>query len=160
MYYTINVDKISSKGYYYEKNLEIDQNRLVDDNDWFLSNADVKINFFKRDKEILARGSIKTSVSLSCVRCLDVFDLNINSHFDIILYPIEGITDFDTSLSSNDMEYIFYRDHKIDIREIVLDQVNLLIPTKPLCREDCRGICSGCGANLNNGRCLCRKEDN
>jgi uncharacterized protein len=160
MYYTINVDNISSKGYYYEKNLEIDGTRPVDDNDWFLSNAEVKINFFKKGKEILARGKIKTNVSLSCVRCLEVFDLKINSSFDIILYPIEGITDFDTNLSSNDMEYIFYRDQKIDIREIVLDQVNLLIPFKPLCKEDCKGICTRCGTNLNNGKCLCKREGN
>lgn len=160
MYYTINVDNIGSKGYYYEKNLEIDGNRPVDDDDWFLSNAEVKINFFKKRKEILARGTIKTTVSLGCVRCLEVFDLKVNSSFDIILYPIEGITDFETNLSSNDMEYIFYRDQKIDIREIVLDQVNLLIPFKPLCKEDCKGICTGCGANMNNGKCLCKKEGN
>lgn len=160
MYYTLNVNNISSKGYYYEKNLKIDENRLVEEDNCYLSNADVKINFYKKHKKILAKGNIKTMASVNCVRCLEIFDIEINSNFDIILYPIEGISDFEGSLSTNDMEYIFYKDQKIDVREIVLDQVNLLIPFKPLCKDDCKGICANCGMNLNSNKCLCKKEDN
>jgi uncharacterized protein len=38
---------------------------------------------------------------------------------------------------------------------LIEEQVLLALPTRPLCREDCRGLCSGCGVNLNSEECAC-----
>ena len=47
----------------------------------------------------------------------------------------------------------------IDFRDAVQEQVIMAIPMQPLCREDCRGLCPGCGANLNLEKCRCRPDD-
>lgn len=43
----------------------------------------------------------------------------------------------------------------LDTRPIVVEQIHLGIPMKPLCREDCQGLCGQCGADLNEGTCSC-----
>jgi uncharacterized protein len=43
----------------------------------------------------------------------------------------------------------------IELAPLIEEQVLLALPTRPLCREDCRGLCDGCGVNLNNEECAC-----
>jgi uncharacterized protein len=156
----IDIDNISNEGYYFEKCLDINEDRLVEEDSRFLSEVETKINFYKRDKKILVRGNVRTSISLNCVRCLEIFNFKINSDFDIMLYPIEDISDFRSHISNEDMEYVFYEQEKIDVNEVILDQINLLIPLKPICRPNCKGICANCGISLNYDKCLCEKNDN
>lgn len=63
---------------------------------------------------------------------------------------IEG-EDSDTILTIPDM--------KLDVDELVYTEVFLSLPTKFLCREDCKGICPKCGKDLNEGECGCEKRE-
>ena len=47
----------------------------------------------------------------------------------------------------------------LDIMPQIEESIYTLIPTKILCREDCRGLCPNCGADLNEGECSCKNED-
>ena len=63
--------------------------------------------------------------------------------------------------SLNDEEnddYILVEDMKLDIAELTSEDIYLALPGKILCREDCKGICTKCGADLNEGSCGCKKE--
>src|SRR5688572_563653 len=51
-----------------------------------------------------------------------------------------------------------YRDEKIDLGEVVREQLYLALPMKPLCREDCKGLCPVCGVNRNREACTCQQE--
>ena len=51
-----------------------------------------------------------------------------------------------------------YRDEKIDLGEVVREQLYLALPMKPLCREDCKGLCAVCGGNRNREACTCQQE--
>lgn len=46
---------------------------------------------------------------------------------------------------------------RFDLDELVSDDIFLSLPTKFLCREDCKGLCPRCGQNLNEGSCSCKK---
>lgn len=48
---------------------------------------------------------------------------------------------------------------KFDVDEFVYSEVVLSLPTKHLCRDDCKGLCSVCGKDLNTGDCGCRKKE-
>lgn len=50
------------------------------------------------------------------------------------------------------------RDGVLDLDELMGDVFLLNLDTKNLCSEDCKGLCPGCGANLNEESCRCRKE--
>ncbi|MBQ5968619.1 MAG: DUF177 domain-containing protein [Clostridia bacterium] len=62
---------------------------------------------------------------------------------------------------SNDADwedYIVVPDLRLDLTALVREDVLLALPTKLLCRDDCRGLCPACGKNLNDGPCGCKKE--
>ena len=51
-----------------------------------------------------------------------------------------------------------YRDDTIDLGEVVREQLYLALPMKPLCQEDCKGLCPVCGVNRNRETCTCQQE--
>jgi uncharacterized protein len=52
----------------------------------------------------------------------------------------------------------FYRDEQIDLNELLREQFYLTLPMKPLCSEDCKGICPQCGTNRNTAPCDCSPQ--
>lgn len=156
----INVNKISDKGYALNDTIEIDHSQLLEDGSYFLENVEFQVFFKRQDRRIQAQGRIRTSISLVCVRCLEPFDLKIHSRFDVILFPKDMVEQRSTALGDEELEYIFYENDQIDLEKILVEQVNLFVPFKPVCRTECRGICPGCGANLNRGACPCDQAKN
>lgn len=151
----IDTFKISDKGFFVNDSIELDESFLLEDDAYFLEPVDYDISLVKEGEKIKAKGRIKTTISIKCVRCLENFELKINSNFDIILFPINLIEITSTSLDSDEMEYIFYEGNKIDITKILVEQINLYIPIKPICKSKCHGICPNCGVNLNLDKCEC-----
>jgi len=49
--------------------------------------------------------------------------------------------------------------HILDLTEAIRQNAIVAIPMKPLCREDCAGICPKCGKDLNQGECGCPTEE-
>jgi uncharacterized protein len=47
---------------------------------------------------------------------------------------------------------------RLNLDELVEEDVNLALPSKYLCDEDCKGLCMKCGKNLNDGQCNCKKD--
>jgi uncharacterized protein len=156
----INVNKISDSGYALNDTVDIDNSQLLEDESFFLEGIDYQIFFKRQNQRIQAQGQIRTAISLVCVRCLEQFELKINSRFDIILFPKEMVDQRSTALEDEDLEYIFYENDQIDLEKILIEQVNLFIPFKPVCKADCKGICPSCGASLNRGACACDQAKN
>ena len=89
------------------------------------------------------------SLSHVCDRCLKEFDREYDYEFEHILIQ--------TPHSKND-EYIVCPDNTLDLNELAISDLLLQLPTKILCREDCRGLCYVCGQDLNEGECNCSPE--
>ena len=62
-------------------------------------------------------------------------------------------------MSKDNDDYIFIEDKKLDLLAPVEEQLMLEMPSKTLCREDCRGLCQKCGKNLNEGPCTCEEHE-
>jgi uncharacterized protein len=114
-----------------------------------------------KDKFRLA-GRVQTRLELACSRCVEPFELAVDGPFDIRYLPAsEASSEADREIEEDDLETSYYRDDQIDLNELMREQFYLALPMKPLCRDDCRGLCSQCGTNLNAGTCACtpRWED-
>ena len=62
-------------------------------------------------------------------------------------------------IAGNDSDdIIIVEDMKLDLDELVFSEIIISLPMKHLCSEDCRGLCSSCGKNLNEGECNCNKK--
>jgi uncharacterized protein len=67
-------------------------------------------------------------------------------------------TEDEREVAEEDLDTSYYRDDQIDLNELLREQFYLALPMKPLCRDDCAGLCSQCGTNLNIGTCQCSSQ--
>ena len=101
-------------------------------------------------------GHVKTELELSCSRCLEPFRFPVDADFDLRFLPAsEMVTEDEREVPEADLGTSYYRDDKIDLNELLREQFYLALPMKPLCREECKGLCPQCGTNLNTGTCDC-----
>ena len=104
-------------------------------------------------------GRTRTELELACSRCLEPFRMPVDSAFDLRYLPAaEMSADDEREVQEEDLETSYYRDDQIDLNELLREQFYLALPMKPLCREDCKGLCAQCGTNLNTGTCACAAE--
>ncbi len=116
-------------------------------------------DIFKDGLQFRLVGGVRTTLALSCGRCLDDIELPVDLPFDLLYLPhAKNAGEGEVEVEDDDMATAFYSDEQIDLGQLVLEQFYLAVPMKPLCRESCRGLCPECGTNLNTGTCSCTRE--
>lgn len=116
----------------------------------------VKMKVDRVGKKIIIQGVIQTLLQLECSRCLEDFFCHVDEPFTVTFFPAEDRPkEPDLELESEDLDVSFYEEQEIDLSELVREQILLAVPMNPVCKLNCRGLCSECGQNLNEGRCSC-----
>ncbi len=97
---------------------------------------------------------------LECSRCLAAYPFREDETFSLVLYPRRPAAEGgeDVELASEDLDAVFYDDPVVPLAPIAEERVQMALPMKPLCRPDCKGLCAGCGKDLNQGPCGCTHE--
>jgi uncharacterized protein len=115
-----------------------------------------EISLLRTQRGILARAELHTELELTCSRCLSAFcyplDINFEEEYIQTVNVNSGLP---LETSGEPGSFTIDEHHIIDLREAVRQYALLLVPMKPLCREDCAGLCPECGRNLNRGPCGC-----
>jgi uncharacterized protein len=113
----------------------------------------------KGGDRVLARGWVKSEMRLTCDRCLKLFESPYKSFFEVHYRKRPEAVDpaGDQEFPSGDAETVFFQDDVLDISDQVRQTVLLSAPMRALCREDCKGLCPGCGADLNTETCGCEE---
>ncbi|MEG0190541.1 MAG: DUF177 domain-containing protein [Lachnospiraceae bacterium] len=108
-----------------------------------------------KDKELLINGNMNLIIAIPCARCLsDVtykFEMRFSKNIDLDISKEERIDELD------EMNYI--DGYHLDVDKLFYNEILIGWPMKVLCSEDCKGICSVCGQNLNEGVCNCEVTD-
>jgi uncharacterized protein len=102
-------------------------------------------------------GSVSAVVKFECDRCLTTLSMPVEESFDLLYVPPLGTGD-EHELDDSDLSLGFYQEGVIDVDDLVREQIELALPMSRLCTEDCRGLCSECGANLNLVGCGCSEQ--
>lgn len=106
--------------------------------------------------EVFVKGHVDTRAQVECDRCLKPVETPVSADFE--LEYITG-SEYETSsaaeLTEAEMSVSVFDGDAIDVDEIVKEQILLAVPTRLLCREECKGICPQCGTDLNTGECDC-----
>jgi len=109
---------------------------------------------------LLVEGRFTGEVELPCSRCAEPYvtriEATISEQFSV--RPAEVPPEAET-IELEEPETAAYRNHELDLTELLRQQMLVSLPMQPLCREECRGLCPTCGANLNTGRCGCPAEE-
>jgi uncharacterized protein len=111
---------------------------------------------FKEDRRFRLAGRVQTVLGLTCSRCLEPFATPIDAPFDLRYQPhTENAGEGEREIAEDDLTTAFYEHEEIDLAQLMREQFYLSLPMKPLCRDDCRGLCAACGTNLNREVCAC-----
>ncbi|HEC32366.1 MAG TPA: DUF177 domain-containing protein [Deltaproteobacteria bacterium] len=117
-------------------------------------NVDLEIT--KEKQFFKVKGIEKGTFKLLCHRCGEAFEFILEEAFEFLLVGKEfSPKEEEHELTPEEMDYEFFDGEKIDVEKILVEQIFLAMPQKILCREDCKGLCPQCGANLNNETCNC-----
>lgn len=115
----------------------------------------VSLSYYRAGSEIFVGGTFDAATTAACSRCAEEFDLPSHRRFRYVLAPKAMSDENDLALRAEDLEFSFYQGDEIDLTPLIREQVLLALAERPLCREECRGLCPQCGANLNEGDCGC-----
>lgn len=125
----------------------------------FLSPISVALTVQQEYDHVRVEGSCSVRAGISCSRCLADYEIPLQSEFTLFFRPGEAETDEDeVELAEHDLVSLTYTGDEIDFAPCISEQVIMEIPYKPLCSQECQGLCSVCGANLNTAECGCDRR--
>ena len=121
-----------------------------------LNRARLNLSIQKSGEEFFCQGQVNASVKLTCARCLEEFDRELDNSTDFIVCSKQW-HDERRAVEDNE-EYVFFQgsDLQADVSDMVRQAVIMSMSMKPLCSEDCKGLCPSCGTNLNESSCDCK----
>ena len=115
----------------------------------------VDVSYYRAGLDLFFQGALHGEVLGSCARCLEEYRFDLDHPFTFILTPRAAAGTEPGKLSADDLALSYFQGEEIDLTPLVHEQTILALPTRPLCGEDCQGLCAQCGANLNAGPCGC-----
>ena len=116
----------------------------------------VSVSHYRAGTDLFFEGRLKAQTGATCARCAEDFNTPNDRPFRLVMAPRSIGMDTEPGLRADDLEFSLYDGDMIDLGPLIREQLLLSLPTRPLCRDDCRGLCPHCGINLNRGQCQCR----
>ena len=114
------------------------------------------LRVFKDGVKYRLVGRLASTLQLACCRCLEAFEAPVDLPIDLLYLPqSENDGEGESEIADEDLSTAFYREEQINLDLMVREQFQLSLPMKPLCRDDCHGLCPVCGINRNRERCGC-----
>ena len=150
----IDIDRLPREGLRLSRHFEFASLDLIEENAVFLEPTKAEVFIRLVGDEVFVKGRITAKLSFICSRCLTPFEFPVDSSFDLVYFPeeLDGLAE---ELDDEEIDRMYYRDRQLDVKAVVLEQLNLSFPAKPLCAETCEGLCAVCGELIRLGRCSC-----
>lgn len=121
-----------------------------------LSPVHAFVRIDKKESEVIVKGVINCNVEQECSRCLNPLSMDIKSQINVVYHSDKDIIkEGHYELKSDELDTGFYKNDILDIDELLIEQLLLNIPMKPLCSPNCKGLCPKCGIDLNLTQCNC-----
>jgi len=128
---------------------------LLDDSGEHLVSGEVRL--LKTTRSIWVSASFDSDVVNQCDRCLTPYSQSVHMEIEEEYFPArDPATGARKAPENADEDTLYIDDNQmLDLTSIVREYASLDLPMKPLCKSDCAGLCSNCGANLNDSACQC-----
>lgn len=110
--------------------------------------------------DIRVRADYSGRFEVPCARCVEPVEHALARSFDLLYRPI-GVdaNGAEHAISTSETEIGYYNGDGLVLEDVLREQVLLSLPEKTLCRADCKGLCPGCGRNLNTESCSCESVE-
>ncbi len=116
---------------------------------------DLSLTVEKDGETVFVKGRVVARVPQLCGRCLEPYTATVKPQVDAHFVPNPRRRGEEVELGPDDLETDVYDNGIVDLTALLETETTLLLPMKPLCREDCRGLCPICGGNRNVTVCHC-----
>jgi uncharacterized protein len=147
--FRINIGFLINQPIGYSRVLPFELDEIDEGDGLFLRAVDGSIDLIRTQDGLIARTMFDAEVDCECSRCLGSFHKKITSEFEeFFTFP---------HVDSSEDEINVPEDGNIDFEPILHDYMLMELPINPVCRPDCRGLCSICGQNLNVALCEHKK---
>lgn len=118
--------------------------------------ASYKLRLAQAGKGVALTGRLACTLSAPCRRCLDEVQHSLELELDVMLLPSTDLgTEEERELNAEELDTTFFDNGEINLNEILRESIVLELEPYLQCREDCAGLCAGCGVNLNRESCTC-----
>jgi len=152
----IKVSEIPEEGIRLEFVEELDGLAGLGEDSTALKAAKADFLLKKVGTTVVVTGGVDGALELVCSRCGKKYSLDFHAELGLDLNPVGSLESAEEQeLRTGELDVEFYDGGSIDLTGIVREQHLLQAPMKPLCREDCRGLCQYCGQDKNEGECGC-----
>ena len=116
---------------------------------------DASVELRKREQRVHIDGQMGLDVELACSRCVEPVAVSLSRDIHVVLLLQRADDDGEVELDGEQLDESYLDGDVIDLPELIREQLLLSLPAKPLCSEDCKGLCPGCGVDLNHEECTC-----
>ena len=132
-----------------------DDYRFADPVEW-------EVEITNTGSALLVTGTATATGVCSCARCLEDVEFDFQGDIEgyLLIEGAEVDDEDDGEDAPGDDEFeVLPADHIVDLEPMIVSALMIDAPQQPLCKEDCRGLCPNCGANLNEGACSCGGDE-
>jgi uncharacterized protein len=109
--------------------------------------------------DVFLTGNVRGKLHLQCSRCLKDFALEPELNINLVLTRQPEAPEEEHEMQIAEGDEIRIEGAEIDLGKIIAQELLLNVPMKPLCREDCPGLCPGCGSPKGSDECTCPEEE-
>lgn len=160
----VRFDRLGDEPYVWQETLTLSLDEIENPEVLAFGEVDCRGRVTRTLPGFLLQVALSYEQTLSCTRCLGPVPTRLESQLDlhVLVEKEEGAAEelaHEHRLAEEDLGLLVLTSPELDIRPLVVEQVQLNVPMKSLCRDDCAGLCATCGADLNAGPCDCRPEE-
>lgn len=129
----------------------------------------IRVDAHTMGEDIFLAGTIQGSLSLECARCLARYGHTLQESFQLVAEPAGTRVPSDPEAAEalardglylgDELSVGWYQGGEIHLDALCFEVISLALPVKPLCREDCSGLCARCGIALDQGACECEETN-
>ena len=142
--------------------------RKVHENAWRINEDDwesrddltFQVHIRGNPSKITVDGKLNASIRAHCHRCWQEIELDLarNFHLTYLASDQRRSIQEEVEIGDEELDLSYLESDHLPIHEMIREQIYLALPMKFLCKQECRGLCTNCGANLNEVECGCAVE--
>ncbi len=156
--YILNLKEELKHENFIQKSVKLPFDSLELPQEYSSAGKDVDVNLYIiKDKEgYVVSVDINSDIKVECSRCLEPFNMDLSGSSSIVFSKKRG-KNKELKEKDLDVEFLENEEH-FDVNELVREEIMVQTPMKPLCDENCQGICPICGNNKNLNPCSCESK--
>ncbi len=135
------------------------QLKLLADGVTTIGEARVELNIMQGDHIFFCTGMAVCDVDIECVRCLEQYRTTLEGEIDFSIHEVSDDRNVNLDELPENELIVPAGTTEVDITAPVCEALVLTLPLKPICKEECRGLCPICGLNRNKSQCECKVEE-